>query len=209
MTPLSFLADRPQCPVVLDASVIINLNATECPTDILRLLPHPALITDVVVGELERGLVTGRRDVAVVRELTADGLLTVVSLGAGGLGTFEELVVGPAVDTLDDGEAATIACAIERDAIAALDERKANRICVERFTALPRMSTCDLLGHGSLTDALSPDAHASAVFNALVNARMRVPSHHLKSVVALIGPERAARCTSLGNWQHRVCREVP
>jgi predicted nucleic acid-binding protein len=59
-------------------------------------------------------------------------------------------VVGPAQTTLDDGEAATIAHAVALNGVALIDERKANRICTERFPELRIASTVDILVHPSV-----------------------------------------------------------
>ncbi len=58
---------------------------------------------------------------------------------------FADLVGGAAADTLDDGEAATIACAMERSAIALIDDRKAIRLWAERFPHLAVGCTLDVL----------------------------------------------------------------
>jgi predicted nucleic acid-binding protein len=107
------------------------------------------------------------------------------------------LVVGPAVETVDDGEAATIAYAVESDAVAILDDRKAIRICATRYPQVPLGSTVDLFSHPSVIGALGKTSLADAVFAALQQARMRVLPHHMDWVIALIGQERARMCPSL------------
>jgi predicted nucleic acid-binding protein len=110
---------------------------------------------------------------------------------------FEELVVGPAVETLDDGEAATIAYAMTHSATALIDERKATRICRERFPALRLACTIDVLIHADVQTRLGPALLADAVVRALQEGQMRVFSHHAEWVIGLIGDERAALCPSL------------
>ena len=75
----------------------------------------------------------GRNDADALCTLAATGLVEIVRLGNVGIGYFTALVSGSAAQTLDDGEAATIAYALECSATALIDERKANRICAERF----------------------------------------------------------------------------
>ena len=58
---------------------------------------------------------------------------------------FETLVVGAGANTLDDGEAATIAYALTNRLEALIDERKACRICAERFAALDVTTTVEVL----------------------------------------------------------------
>jgi hypothetical protein len=63
----------PTAPVVIDASTVINLNATACGPLILRAIPNPFIITDVVQGELLEDRRNGRRDGQLVAELVASG----------------------------------------------------------------------------------------------------------------------------------------
>ena len=186
-------------PVVADTSVVINLNATEYSEVILDALSNRFLIVSEVRLELEEDRQTGRNDSAALAALVASGRAEIVRLGDGGIQHFSDLVSGPAVQTLDDGEAATIAYALEMEhsMIPLIDERKANRICVERFAELVTGSSVDLLAQGDVQAALGRDRLADAVFNALYYGRMRVLPHHLQWVVSLIGQERAAQCPSL------------
>src|ERR1035441_3040681 len=98
--------------VTADASIVINLNATGCARDIVQALPHKFAVVDVVQGELEDGRRNGRHDADLLNRLAADGLLEIVQLDEAATAHFESLVIGPAITTLDDGEAATIAYAI-------------------------------------------------------------------------------------------------
>lgn len=192
----TFLAD-PKMPLVADTSTVINLIATGCAPSIITAVPNRVLVVDVIPGELNTGRPRGRRDADHLEELAAAGHVRIVSLGDLGWQYFEELVAGPAVETLDDGEAATIAYAVERDATAVLDETKATRLCGVRFPKLRLMSTVDILLHPEVRRTLGEEALSDAVFTALRDARMRVFSHHMAEVVRLIRPERAALCRSL------------
>ena len=198
MARQSCLRDR-TVPVVADTSVVINLNASQCAESILDALPHPFLVVSEVVPELESGLQTGRNAAAALKEWITSGRVRIVPLGDTGTRHFFNLVSGPSAQTLDDGEAATIALALETEppAVPLIDERKANRICAHRFADLVTGSTVDLLAQDDVQAALGHDRLASAVFNALYFGRMRVLPHHLDWVVNLIGPERAKQCESL------------
>ncbi len=110
---------------------------------------------------------------------------------------FISLVSGPANQTLDDGEAATIASALEYNATALIDERKAIRICAERFEELSTGCTVDIFTQDGVQRILGRDTLADAAFNALCQGRMRVPAPYVEWVVNLIGAERAAQCRSL------------
>jgi predicted nucleic acid-binding protein len=193
---LSCLTD-PVVQVVADASTAINLVATGCAAAILTALPNPAVITKVVMSELEEGRSAGRRDAAVIAELAAASLISIVPLSEAQELHFESLVIGRGADTLDDGEAATIAYAVEGGAAALIDERKAIRICAERYSAIRLGCTVDLFAHAAVQAALGRDGVAEAVFAALQRARMRVLPRHMDWVVGLIGQERAAVCPSL------------
>lgn len=207
MRPLCFL-DNCSLPLVLDTSVCINVNATGSAGDILGSLPHELSIVDIVAEELANGSIKGRTDADQTQELVKAGLIEVVRLGTVGLHHFEQLVSGRAEETVDDGEAATIAFAAEVGAVALIDERKATRICVERFADLRLATSVDVLAHPSVQAFLGRHALAEAVYNALQNARMSVQEHHLDWVVTLIGCERAACCSSLPAHA-RAVREEP
>ena len=184
-------------PVIADTSVVINLNASGCTEAILDALPNRFLVVSEVRRELEEDRRTGRNDASALNALVASGRVEIVQLGDSGLQHFSGLVTGPATQTLDDGEAATIAYALEHGAVALIDERKANRICTERFAALLTGSTVDLLAQDNVQAALGHDRLVDAVFHALRYGRMRVLPHHVRWVVDLIGQERAAQCPSL------------
>jgi predicted nucleic acid-binding protein len=152
---------------------------------------------NAVLTELEGGRRRGRQDADLLNGLVSDNLVEVVTLGEAANEWFERLVIGRATETLDDGEAASIAYAVEHRALALIDERKANRICAERFPELSVAYTVDLLAHPILEETLGRGALADAVFNALQDARMRVSSEKTEWVVDLIGRERATTCYSL------------
>jgi predicted nucleic acid-binding protein len=196
MGSLTYLTD-PSAFLVADASTVINLNATGCAQPIIQALPNRLVVVDVVPAELETGRHRGRRDSDLLLELVPAGLVNIVKLGNLAAQHFEDLVIGPAAATLDDGEAATIACAVELKGIALIDERKANRICARRFPDLRVGCTVDILTHPDVLRNLGREKLAGAVFNALRDGRMRVFPHHVAWVVELIGIDQAATCSSL------------
>lgn len=183
--------------LVGDTSTVINLSSTGRAHEILSALPNRFLVVDVVSKELDRGRRRGRLDANVLEGLVAEKLVEIVSLDAAAEAHFERLVVGPAVETLDDGEAATIAYAAQSGTIAVIDERKATRLSAELFPKLRINSTVDLLSHADVRRSLGGSSLADAVFCALRKGRMRVLPQHVKWVVELIGPARAAECPSL------------
>ena len=191
----SCLDERP-APVVVDTSVVINLNATGCADVILRALPNRCVVVEQVTLELQVGRRTGRGDADALAMLIEQKLVEHAQIGDTGMRHFANLVSGSAAETLDDGEAGTIACALEQGAVALVDERKAIRICAERFPSLGIGCTVDVLTQRHVQAALGSSL-ADVVFNALDRGRMRVPDHHGPWVLHVIGTERAAGCRSL------------
>lgn len=206
MQRLSCVADLSGL-LVADTSVIINLNASRFSYEILDALPNKILVVEEVSQELERGRQFGWTNADALLALIKSQRIAIVQLGEIGQGYFEKLVAGPASQTLDDGEAATIAYALEASATPLIDERKAHRICAERFPAMGVGCTGDLLAHHEVQKVLGRGNLAEAVYNALQDGRMRVMEHFLAWTVELIGPDRAANCSSLPRSvrrQHRA-----
>jgi predicted nucleic acid-binding protein len=193
---LTCLTD-PNAQLVADASTVINLNATGRAREVIRALPNRLVVVDLVPGELAGGRQRPRQDAELLSELVVSGFVEIVRLDDRGEQCFEQLVVGPATLTLDDGDAATIAYAVSQRAIALIDERKANRICAQRFPYLRVGCTVDIFTHPDVQHALGKKSLASAVFNALYQGRMRVLPRHVEWVVELIGVDRAGMCASL------------
>lgn len=170
MTPLVSVIDLTNRPFVVDYGVLLSLNATGCAARILGPLHSPVIVPRTV----HRGF--GQwHDFDWLSEMLATGRAVIADLGPQGLLHFETLVIGPAVTTLDDGEAATIACALEAGAIAVIDEPKAVALCAERFPGLTTASTVDLLRQDAVLAQLGKEGVRSAALSALEMARMRVP----------------------------------
>ena len=184
-------------PVVADTSVVINLNATGCSEALLAALPNQVLVAEQVVWELQDQRSRQHHDGEMLSNLVALDLIKVTALGGNGHQVLAELVSGAAATTLDDGEAATIAAALEQGGLALIDERKALRICASRFKELHTATTIDLLRHPQIQEILPREELADAVFNAAYRARMRVQHHHDEWVLDLIGRKRARLCRSL------------
>jgi len=194
---------RPET-IAADASTVINLNATGRARDIVQALGSRFVVVDIVQAELDAGRRSGRRDADLLNGLLADQLFELVELDAKAMEYFEALVVGPAIATLDDGEAATIAYSITTGATAAIDGRKATAICSQRYPALSLCSTVDILARSDVQKSLGQDELSAAVFRALMHGRMRVLPHNVQWVLDLIGPEQAATCTSLPKIARRL-----
>ncbi|MGH9502240.1 MAG: hypothetical protein ACRD20_05260 [Terriglobales bacterium] len=192
----TFLTD-PAAVVVADTSTVINLNATGCALEIIRAIPNKLVVVDVAAAELNEGRRRGRKDADLLAELVSARIVEIVELDDSTGAHFETLVVGPAAMTLDDGEAATIAYAVTCQGTPVIDERKATRICAERYPTLRLGCTVDILAHSAVESYLGKEMLSNAVFNALHKGRMSVLPQHVKWVIELIGPARAEACVSL------------
>jgi predicted nucleic acid-binding protein len=182
---------------VADASVWINLAATGRSRDLLRALGRPVLITDIVLAELERGRAKGRQTASDVAAHIESGLARIVQLPSRADDTFLSLVSGSTAETLDDGEAATLAYAVALGITATTDDGKALALSAKRFPEVMTCTTADLVLDAGVAAALGAESVAGCLFAALQGARMRVPSRLFADVVALIGAERACLCPSL------------
>src|SRR5262245_27174178 len=98
--------------LVADASSVINLIASGAVRRIVESLPVQLRVVGEVASELEAGKLRGWNSAERLGTLVAAGTVQVVELDDAAQECFESLVVGPAADTLDDGEAATIAYAL-------------------------------------------------------------------------------------------------
>lgn len=184
-------------PLVADASVWINIIAGGQAVAILRALVRPPILPRIVLGELERGRDKGRATAERMAELIEMGLVEVAELHADAEATFMGLVVGSISETLDDGEAATLAHALQIGGTAMIDERKAIGLAGRRFPALPVVSSAELLLSPITRGVLDEEQIAIMLHAALQSARMRVPDKYLAEVCRILGPARVADCTSL------------
>ena len=194
MDPVRF---RPEPPLVADASVWINLVAGGRAVDVLRAFASPTIIPSIALGELERGRDKGRSAYAGVTPLIDEGYVTVIDLPAEVEDVYLSLVAGRASQTLDDGEAATLALALHLGATALIDERKAIGIAAARFSDLKVATTTDLLLSAHVRSILNAETLAAVLFASLTQARMRVPDHLLDEVCDCLGPDRTRLCLSL------------
>jgi predicted nucleic acid-binding protein len=183
--------------VIIDASVIINLNATNYAQDILTSLPNHIAVVQEVISEINEGRNKGRHDADLLEGLIDSGLIDIVELNDSAIELFESLVIGPANSTLDDGESATIAYALEENFIAVLDERKAHRICKERFPDLRVGCTADIFLHPFVQETLGLNKISSSLANALQYARMRILPEYTEWVTDIIGIDNLEKYRSL------------
>lgn len=202
MSSSKFFAS-PNAVLVADASVLINLNASGRAEEIIRALPARFVVAGNTVVELENGVLRGYNDGEQLRALICAGVVSRVEIGSVAAPIYESLIDGSARLTLDDGEAATIACAIEQNGVALLDERKARSLCATSYAGLPVRCTAQVLMHEAVAAALSSD-HIATVVRALKVGRMRVPGEYAEELKQLIGPVHASECASLPKHVRRT-----
>lgn len=196
MTSVSCLEEIDD-PLVLDASVVVNLNATGFADRVLDAIPAGVFIPDPVVRELQRGTKMGHSDATDLDALLAQGLADTITVPVSAQSDYIALVSGSATSSLGDGEAATIASAFAMRAWAGIDERKARRICSDRYKEVRVASTVDILAHPDVVGSLSDDEFSSALLAALEVANMQVQKQHMEWVVGRIDPDKIATCLSL------------
>lgn len=201
MTCSSCLADD-STPLILDTSVLINLNACSYGEQILAAIPNEILVSDVVIRELGHETSHSNGENQFIRDLISQETVTVVQLDQNGYAIFEKLICSPG--SLDDGEAATIAAAAISGAIPVIDERKGRA----RTRTLAGVKTAawslDLLLHPTVQAELPDGEYVAAIYLALRDGRMRIDEGRCDAVVKLIGIERALQCTSLPGFRTRM-----
>ncbi|MEY9154913.1 hypothetical protein [Bradyrhizobium japonicum] len=188
-------------PLVLDTSVLINLHACQCGQRILTAIPNDILVPEIVAGELEHETSRSNGDYSFLHALVADGIVTVANLTDAEYEIFYELT--STSPSLDDGEAATIAIAAVRHLLPVIDERKGRaRAGILMKARVPGWSF-ELFRHPAAIAILGDQPAAEALYLALRDGRMRIPSESAEGVIALLGMERSRDCTCLPAYRDR------
>lgn len=177
-------------PLFLDTSVVINLVASRRIEDLRRALNRPFVVEEAVMGEMKRDPRDGSDGTLLMRKLTGDLVLKLTRLDDAQGEHFLRLVGALVPDDLGDGEAATIASALENGS-AVIDERKARRIIARDFPALQTFCSLDLLCSEQAYLAMGTDGVHGAVTCALRDGRMRIPPEW-RAFVANLTPESNA-----------------
>ncbi|MBB5411047.1 hypothetical protein HDG34_005007 [Paraburkholderia sp. HC6.4b] len=131
----------------------------------------------------------------------ADRIVTVVGLTDAEYLIFHELT--STSPSLDDGEAATIAIAASRQLRPVIDERRERIRAGTLLPALVPHWSLDLLWHPTVIATLGVQHAVDALYHALRDGRMRIPSENADEVIALIGVERSRDCTCLPGYRER------
>ncbi|MGO4386775.1 DNA-binding protein [Microvirga sp. 2YAF29] len=200
MSPSSSLIDFAD-PLVLDTSVLINLHACKYGERILTAIPNDIVVPEIVVGELEHETSRRNGENSFLHGLVADGIVTLANLTDAEYEIFHELT--SASTSLDDGEAATIAVAASRYLLPVIDERKGRTRAGILMKARAPGWSLDLFRHPAAIADLGDQPAIEALYLALRDGRMRVPSERADGVIALIGMERSRDCTCLPGYQER------
>jgi len=161
-------------PLFLDASVVINLLAADCLAHLADALERPICLESMVVGEVGYHPLTKQPAREALEQLAKTGGIQLVACSAEQLAVFMSLVGATEPDDLDDGEAATLACA-QHGGCAALDERKGLRIAAREFPHLPVYTTLDLIFSPQFVTAMGRNRTLQIARAAKVIGRMRVP----------------------------------
>ncbi|OQW90796.1 MAG: hypothetical protein BWK78_06175 [Thiotrichaceae bacterium IS1] len=180
--------------LVIDTSVLINLIASDDITKILTGLSSEILITESVSRELKKHPKDGRECGPLLSSLIERGLLKPVKLLPNALELYLDLTF-----ELGDGEASVIAYTVTQNQCAVvIDERKARRICQERFQLSPILCTMDLFQEYFFRMKPNEQKFRQLLFNAVKIGRMRILiEEHEIWVQEILGTNLIQQCPSL------------
>jgi predicted nucleic acid-binding protein len=126
----------PRTVLLLDACIAINLAATDRLHHIAETLDVNFVLTQQAAAEVGylRDIVNGELVSTPINlgQHTSDGTVQFIDLDPSEYPLYLELA-----SIVDDGEAATIAIAAQRDLQLATDDRKARRLCADRHIPEP------------------------------------------------------------------------
>lgn len=188
-------------PLVLDTSVLINLHACKYGERILTAIPNDILVPEVVAGELEHETSRRNGEYSFLHGLVAGGIVTLANLTDAEYEIFYELT--STSPSLDDGEAATIAVAATRRLLPVIDERRGRTRAGILMKARAPGWSLDLFRHPTAVAVLGNQPAVEALYLALRDGRMRIPSDRADGVIALIGNERSRDCSCLPGYRER------
>jgi hypothetical protein len=129
------------------------------------------------------------------------GIVTIANMSDAEYEMFHELT--STSPSMDDGEAATIAVAAARDLLPVIDEKRGRaRASILMKARVPGWSL-DLFRHPTAIALLGDHSAVQALYLALRDGRMRIPSESANDVIALIGMERSRECICLPGYRER------
>jgi predicted nucleic acid-binding protein len=186
-----------QLALVIDASVLISIHSCTYGKEILSAIPNEIIVPKIVAAEFERGT----EDKMFLPELVRAEIVAVHETNDDEDEIFEKLIT-----TLDDGESATIAIAINRNFLPIIDERKGRAHAIALRSSLEPGWSLDLLRHSQVISTLGELKAIEALFLALRESHMRIPEERADQIIALIGSDRAKECTCLPGYRKRFGR---
>ena len=146
--------------LLLDASCLLNLCATDRLLEIAAALPWQLAVVDYVMEqEVLYVRIIGAQEGTVPVDLSPlidDGLLLVMRLET----PSEEASFVELAAVLDDGEAVTGAIALNRGHLVAIDDRKARRVLGEKAPGMRLVSTLELMRQWSASVPVQEVSHA-------------------------------------------------
>jgi hypothetical protein len=140
----------------------------------VEAIGSPIYVPEQVLGELKLDPVTRRPFPRGPHPALASDKVRLVSLSGSELETFVELVGAAAPHRLGDGEAASIAIALNRNCRLGVDERKANRIIRERFDAIQTFRSTDIWTEFSIARTLGEEIVLESYNLAVKYGRMHI-----------------------------------
>lgn len=164
----------PKGPLVLDASVVFNLLASQRPDDVLRMIGEVFFIEERTLAEIKRHPIEGMCHKEVLARLVGDGLVHKHRMTQPEYDLYLSLVTGKPAECLDDGESAAIAVAVNSNYSVILDDGKARRIHRERFPSTQVVSSLGLFLAAGERGNWSNDDIRNLVANARAKARMNI-----------------------------------
>jgi len=183
-------------PLFLDASVVINLVASNYMEGILLAHKRPIVVTENVCAEFRRHPRDGSSSKEVIETLQNRRRIQIAKLSDSQFDVFLRLTGYPPPDDLGDGEAATLACADGVGSVV-LDDKKAIRIASRDFPNQNVFSSLDVFCADQVLRSLGKQVVGQAVYDAIKTARMRVPHFWRAWVRNLIGKDRSEECAVL------------
>jgi predicted nucleic acid-binding protein len=182
--------------LIFDASALINIASSGFCSKILASLECNCLCEAIVWREvtyhIKKYNLNKNMEVAA-----ACSLINITDMSSLESSMYLDFISAMHPNTLDDGEAATMAVAYCRNLIAVLDEKKGRRIANELIPPLKVLSTIDLFRMVENKCQSNGICINSALFNSLAKARMRVLFEDEEWVVQRLSKDQIQHCRSL------------
>jgi len=175
MPVLTLLLDNfPIGPLVLDASVIINLLGSGSPETILAATGVDCIVVEQTLAEITRHPIAGLCHKEILSALGHDGHIQLHRMSSEEYALYLSLIQGASSECLDDGESAAIAVAVSTKQAVILDDGKARRIRRERFPSVPVVSSLQLFVAAGVRSGWPLEQVRGVVASAITTAKMNV-----------------------------------